>query len=166
MGEAVANVARRINATMENGLDTLDLSNCNLISFPDGVLKLIRSYADQIHIISLANNKLKSLSGKFFTMFTQLTDLDLQGNTLTKLPEAAGELQHLISINLSNNNLNAFPEQLTKVPTLQNINLSGNQISDVSWEGVCAMSSLNMVDLRSNPLTSSPQTSLSFTLLT
>lgn len=39
-------------------------------------------------------------------------------------------------------------------------------LSDVPWERVCAMSSLNVVDLRSNPLTSSPHTSQNFTLLT
>ncbi|XP_053495689.1 leucine-rich repeat-containing protein 20 isoform X1 [Ictalurus furcatus] len=166
MGEAVANVARRINATMEDGLDTLDLSDCKLIGFPDGVLKMIRSYADKIHKITLANNNMKNLSGKFFTMFTELRELDLQGNTLTKLPDAIGEMQHLISIDLSNNNFSVFPEQLTNVHTLQNINMSGNQISDVPWERVCAMSSLNVVDLRSNPLTSSPHTSQNFTLLT
>ncbi|KAF5886611.1 leucine-rich repeat-containing protein 20, partial [Clarias magur] len=129
MGEAVATVARRINATMEDGLDTLDLSDCNLISFPDGVLKMIRSCADQIHTITLANNKLKSLSSKFFTMFTQLRELDVQGNTLTKLPDAFGDMHHLTSINLSNNNFSVFPEQLTNVHTLQNINMSGNQIT-------------------------------------
>eukprot|EP00064_Thunnus_orientalis_P010338 superscaffoldBa00001396_g10364 len=40
MAEAVANVARRINATVEEGKDTLDLSNCKLISFPEGVFKI------------------------------------------------------------------------------------------------------------------------------
>ncbi|KAM9462875.1 leucine-rich repeat-containing protein 20 isoform 1-T2 [Clarias gariepinus] len=166
MGEAVATVARRINATMEDGLDTLDLSDCNLISFPDGVLKMIRSCADKIHTITLANNKLKSLSSKFFTMFTQLRELDVQGNTLTKLPDAVGDVQHLTSINLSNNNFSVFPEQLTNIQTLQNINMSGNQIAEVPWERVCAMSSLSALDLRSNPLTSSPHTSHSFTLIT
>ncbi|KAK3529630.1 hypothetical protein QTP70_032512 [Hemibagrus guttatus] len=166
MGEAVANVARRINVTMEDGLDTLDLSDCNLISFPDGVLKMIRSCADQIHKISLANNKLKSLGGKFFSMFPQLRELDLQGNTLIKLPDVVGEMQNLISINLSNNNFNVFPEQLTNIQTLQNINMSGNQISEVPWERVYAMPSLKTVDLRSNPITSPPQTPQNFTVLT
>ncbi|MCJ8738887.1 hypothetical protein PDJAM_G00040990 [Pangasius djambal] len=166
MGEAVANVARRINATMEDGLDTLDLSGCNLIGFPDGVLKMIRSCADRIHKITLANNKLKNLGEKFFTMFSQLRELDLQGNMLTKLPDAIGGMQHLISIDLSNNNFSVFPEQLTNVHTLKNINMSGNQISEVPWERVCAMSSLSVVDLRSNPLSSSPHGSQNFTLLT
>ncbi|XP_026989731.1 leucine-rich repeat-containing protein 20 isoform X2 [Tachysurus fulvidraco] len=166
MGEAVANVARRITTTMEDGLDTLDLSDCKLISFPDGVLKMIRSSADQIHKISLANNSLKTLGGKFFTMFTQLRELDLQGNTMTKLPDAVGEMQHLISIDLSNNNFSEFPEQLTNIHTLKNINMSGNQISEVPWERLCAMSSLNIVDLRSNSLPAPPQTTQNFTVLT
>lgn len=58
-------------------------------------------------------------------------ELDLQGNTLTKLPDAAGALQHLVRIDLSNNNFSVFPEQLTNIHTLQNINMSGNQIAGI-----------------------------------
>ncbi len=49
-----------------------DLSDCGLVSFPDGVFKMIRSCTDNIHKISLANNQIKALSSKFFLMFTQL----------------------------------------------------------------------------------------------
>ncbi|GLD48520.1 leucine-rich repeat-containing protein 20 [Lates japonicus] len=61
MAEAVANVARRINATVEEGKDTLDLSNCKLISFPDGVFKVLRSVSENIHVIMLADNEMKAL---------------------------------------------------------------------------------------------------------
>ncbi|XP_062859556.1 leucine-rich repeat-containing protein 20 [Trichomycterus rosablanca] len=165
MGEAVANVARRINETMVEGSDTLDLSDCNLISFPEGVFKMIRSCADKIHKIKLANNQLKNISNKFFSTFPQLTDLDLQGNVLTKLPDGIGELQHLVNIDLSNNSFSSFPDQLLNIPTLQHINISSNQITDLPWERLCAMSPLQVLDLRSNPLAST-YTSQTFTFLT
>lgn len=53
-------------------LSASDLSDCGLVSFPDGVFKMIRSCTDNIHKISLANNQIKALSNKFFITFTQL----------------------------------------------------------------------------------------------
>lgn len=132
MAEAVANVARRINATVEEGKDYLgknpfytfsdpsnfycilfycsfsilmkslfntrvdamsrltsrgrqrthhllilfffstDLSNCKLISFPDGVFKVLRSVSEDIRVITLADNEMKVISSKFFSTFTNL----------------------------------------------------------------------------------------------
>nr|XP_015201892.1 PREDICTED: leucine-rich repeat-containing protein 20 isoform X3 [Lepisosteus oculatus] len=72
MGEAVANVARRVNETVELGKDTLDLSECKLISFPEGIYKLLRTVTENIHVISLANNEMKAINSKFITTFSQL----------------------------------------------------------------------------------------------
>lgn len=49
-----------------------DLSNCQLISFPDGVFKVLRSVSENIRVITLADNEMKALSSKFFSTFTQL----------------------------------------------------------------------------------------------
>ncbi|KAL7856492.1 hypothetical protein SRHO_G00153910 [Serrasalmus rhombeus] len=167
MAEAVANVARRINATAEEGRDTLDLSDCKLISFPDGVFKVLRSCTDNILKITLANNEVKALTNKFFTTFTQLRELDLQGNVLTKLPDAVGDMEHLVSINLSNNRFSEFPDRLTAVRTLENINMESNQISELPWERLCEMPALRSVDVRSNPVSLSfNQTSQKFTIIT
>ncbi|KAL6475784.1 hypothetical protein MHYP_G00168240 [Metynnis hypsauchen] len=167
MAEAVANVARRINATAEEGRDTLDLSDCKLISFPDGVFKVLRSCTDNILKITLANNEVKALTNKFFTTFTQLRELDLQGNVLTKLPDAVGDMEHLVSINLSNNRFSEFPDRLTAVRTLENINMESNQISELPWERLCEMPALRTVDVRSNPVSLSfNQTPQTFTIIT
>ncbi|XP_076856644.1 leucine-rich repeat-containing protein 20 [Brachyhypopomus gauderio] len=155
MGEAVANVARRINATVEEARDTLDLSDCKLISFPDGVFKVLRSCTDNIHKITLANNEVKALPSKFFTTFVQLRELDLEGNVLTKLPDAVGNMEHLVSINLAKNRFSTFPQQLMNVRTLQHINLESNQITELQIEGLCEMPALQCVDVRGNPLASS-----------
>ncbi|XP_030630728.1 leucine-rich repeat-containing protein 20 [Chanos chanos] len=170
MAQAVAKVARRINSTVEEGKDSVDLSGCNLISFPDGVFKMLRSVTPNIHKITLANNELKALSSKFFSTFTHLRELDLQGNVLSKLPDELGVMEHLISINLSNNKFTIFPLGLTQVPSLQHINLEGNGIAELPLEKLSAMPALRCVDMRSNPLdkgsASVAQTSLSFELLT
>lgn len=156
MAESVANVARRINATAEEGKDYLDLSNCHLISFPDGVFKVLSSVTENIRVISLADNEMKAISSKFCSIFTQLRELNLHGNVLTKLPDTVVEMEHLSNINLSNNNFSVFPEKLTEMKALERIDLEGNNVTDVPVEKLFSMPSLKWINLRSNPL--NPQT--------
>ncbi|XP_011782822.1 PREDICTED: leucine-rich repeat-containing protein 20 isoform X3 [Colobus angolensis palliatus] len=98
MGEAVARVARKVNETVESGSDTLDLAECKLVSFPIGIYKVLRNVSGQIHLITLANNELKSLTSKFMTTFNQLRDVPVE--KLAAMPA-------LRSINLRFNPLNA-----------------------------------------------------------
>ncbi|XP_021567911.1 leucine-rich repeat-containing protein 20 isoform X3 [Carlito syrichta] len=98
MGEAVARVARKVNETVESGSDTLDLAECKLVSFPIGIYKVLRNVSDQIHLITLANNELKSLTSKFMTTFSQLRDVPVE--KLAAMPA-------LRCINLRFNPLNA-----------------------------------------------------------
>nr|KAF6322548.1 leucine rich repeat containing 20 [Pipistrellus kuhlii] len=98
MGEAVARVARKVNETVESDSDTLDLAECKLVSFPIGIYKVLRNVTDQIHLITLANNELKSLTSKFMTTFCQLQDVPVE--KLAAMPA-------LRSVNLRFNPLNA-----------------------------------------------------------
>uniref|UniRef100_A0A1A7Y0G5 Leucine-rich repeat protein SHOC-2 n=1 Tax=Iconisemion striatum TaxID=60296 RepID=A0A1A7Y0G5_9TELE len=160
MAEAVAKVARRINETVEDGKDNLDLSNCQLISFPDGVFKVLRSVSENIHVITLADNAMKAISNKFFTTFTQLRELDLRGNVLTKLPDIVGEMEHLTCINLAHNSFSVFPDKLTEIASLEKINLEGNGITEIPLEKLSAMPSLKWLNIKSNPLNSDTQLAL------
>ncbi|XP_050754895.1 leucine-rich repeat-containing protein 20 isoform X2 [Gymnogyps californianus] len=78
MGEAVARVARKVNDTVENKTDSLDLANCKLMTFPIGIYKAMRSVTEGIHHISLANNELKSLTSRFVTTFSQLREVPVE----------------------------------------------------------------------------------------
>ncbi|XP_045884018.1 leucine-rich repeat-containing protein 20 isoform X1 [Meles meles] len=138
MGEAVARVARKVNETVESGSDTLDLAECKLVSFPIGIYKVLRNVTDQIHLITLANNELKSLTSKFMTTFCQLRELRLEGNFLHRLPNEVSTLQHLKAIDLSRNQFRDFPEQLTTLPALETINLEENDIVG-EWPWPCAL---------------------------
>nr|XP_027787126.1 leucine-rich repeat-containing protein 20 isoform X2 [Marmota flaviventris] len=129
-----------------------DLAECKLVSFPVGIYKVLRNVSDQIHLITLANNELKSLTSKFMTTFSQLRELHLEGNFLHRLPTEVGSLQHLKVIDLSRNQFQDFPEQLTTLPSLETINLEENEIVDVPVEKLAAMPALRSVNLRSNPL--------------
>ncbi|XP_034414741.1 leucine-rich repeat-containing protein 20 [Cyclopterus lumpus] len=160
MAEAVANVVRRINATVEEGNDTLDLSNCKLISFPDGVFKLLRSVSDNIRVITLADNMMKTISSKLFSTFPLLRELDLRGNVITKLPEIVGGMEHLTYINLANNSFSIFPDKLTEIATLERINLEGNGITEIPVEKLNDMPALKWLNVKSNPLDSNTQSAL------
>ncbi|XP_077482122.1 leucine-rich repeat-containing protein 20 [Stigmatopora argus] len=160
MAQAVANVARRVNATVEEGLDHLDLSNCKLISFPDGIFKVLSSVSENIRVITLADNEMKAISSKFFSTFTQLRELDLRGNVLSKLPESLEEMRHLTSINLANNNFSTFPEKLTQITTLEQINLEGNRITEIPVDRLSAMPALKWLNVMSNPLDANTQSAL------
>ncbi|KAB0382624.1 hypothetical protein FD755_004541 [Muntiacus reevesi] len=108
--------------------NNMNLAECKLVSFPIGIYKVLRNVTDQIHLITLANNELKSLTSKFMTTFCQLRELHLEGNFLHRLPNEVSTLQHLKAIDLSRNQFHDFPEQLTTLPALENINLEENEI--------------------------------------
>ncbi|XP_015447654.1 leucine-rich repeat-containing protein 20 [Pteropus alecto] len=152
MGEAVARVARKVNETVESGSDTLELAECALLTTPVGIFKICSSMSGDLHLITLANNELKSLTSKFMTTFCQLRELRLEGNFLHRLPSEVSTLQHLKAIDLSRNQFHDFPEQLTTLPALETINLEENEIVDVPVEKLAAMPALRSINLRFNPL--------------
>ncbi|KAG8507398.1 Leucine-rich repeat-containing protein 20 [Galemys pyrenaicus] len=143
----------------------LDLAECKLVSFPIGIYKVLRNVTDQIHLITLANNELKSLTSKFMTTFCELqgevqghlqtgtvivakalidpqwAELRLEGNFLHRLPNEVGTLQHLKAIDLSRNQFRDFPEQLTLLPALETINLEENEIVGMVAQKLTALKS-------------------------
>ncbi|XP_009996504.1 PREDICTED: leucine-rich repeat-containing protein 20 [Chaetura pelagica] len=152
MGEAVARVARKVNHTVENKTDSLDLANCKLMTFPVGIYKAMRSVTEGIHHISLANNELKSLTSRFVATFSQLRELNLAGNYLHRLPEELTSLRHLRAINLSRNRFRRFPEPLAALTSLETIDLEENEITEVPAEQLASMASLRSLNLRANPV--------------
>ncbi|XP_005991416.1 leucine-rich repeat-containing protein 20 isoform X4 [Latimeria chalumnae] len=145
MGEAVAHVARKANETVENGKDCLDLADCKLMNFPVGIYKVLRNVTEKIYVITLANNQMKSITSKFITTFSQLRELNLEGNYLCQLPEEVQTLVYLTSINLARNKFTEFPKPLIGVKALETINLEQNEITEwanrtrSSWKNIGAI---------------------------
>uniref|UniRef100_A0A452IA91 Uncharacterized protein n=1 Tax=Gopherus agassizii TaxID=38772 RepID=A0A452IA91_9SAUR len=92
MGEAVARVARKVNETVENGSDSLDLADCKLMMFPIGIYKVMRNVTEGIHLITLANNELKSVTSKFITTFSQMRGRSESPEVTTKKGETGIDL--------------------------------------------------------------------------
>uniref|UniRef100_A0A8C5RGT5 Leucine rich repeat containing 20 n=1 Tax=Laticauda laticaudata TaxID=8630 RepID=A0A8C5RGT5_LATLA len=105
------------------------LADCKLITFPIALYKVMRHVAEGIHLITLANNELKSVTSKFIITFSQLRELNLEGNYIHHLPEEVRTLLHLRNINLSRNKFHIFPDQLTSLQALEMINLEENEIT-------------------------------------
>ncbi|XP_073541831.1 leucine-rich repeat-containing protein 20 isoform X2 [Phyllobates terribilis] len=145
MAEAVAKVARRVNKVVEDGENHLDLADCALSSFPTGLYFATSAVADKILSISLTNNQLKSLPGKFCTTFKQLQELNIDGNFLEKLPHEASLLCNLKIINLARNKLGTFPDELTEMQCIESINLEGNQIKGFSALNIYPVSSTSLM---------------------
>ncbi|XP_072347977.1 leucine-rich repeat-containing protein 20 [Scyliorhinus torazame] len=170
MAKDAARVARIVNETVEEGRDSLDLSNCKLTTFPVALFKLMRDVVANIQIISLENNELKFISADFMTNFNQLRELNLAGNSLKQLPEEVKVLTQLTSINLARNKFSEFPQQLTEVSTLELINLEANEITEIPLQSLASMPFLKLLNMKSNPLAvgtqTAQQTVLPFELLT
>ncbi|XP_043408300.1 leucine-rich repeat-containing protein 20 isoform X4 [Chelonia mydas] len=98
MGEAVARVARKVNETVENGADSLDLADCKLMMFPIGIYKVMRNVAEGIHLITLANNELKSVTSKFITTFSQMRGHCLPEDAWQKQRTNPSKQQTVISV--------------------------------------------------------------------
>uniref|UniRef100_UPI00398E9BDB leucine-rich repeat-containing protein 20-like isoform X2 n=1 Tax=Pristiophorus japonicus TaxID=55135 RepID=UPI00398E9BDB len=157
MAKDAAKVARIVNEAVEEGRNTLDLSNCKLTTFPVALFKVMRDAVANIHFISLENNELKSISGEFMTNFSQLRELNLAGNDLKRLPDEVKTLAHLTTINLARNKFSVFPQQLTEITTLERINLEANEIAEMPVEILNSMPSLKSLNMKSNPLNSESQ---------
>ncbi|XP_078055898.1 leucine-rich repeat-containing protein 20 [Mustelus asterias] len=170
MAKDAARVARIVNETVEEGRNSLDLSNCKLTTFPVALFKLMRDVVANIQFISLENNELKFISSDFMTNFNQLRELNLAGNFLKQLPDEIKDLTHLTSINLARNKFSVFPHQLTALTTLEAINLEANEITEIPAESLASMPFLKSLNMKSNPLRSETQTTqqtvLPFELLT
>ncbi|XP_065778577.1 leucine-rich repeat-containing protein 20 isoform X2 [Muntiacus reevesi] len=139
MGEAVARVARKVNETVESGSDTLDLAECKLVSFPIGIYKVLRNVTDQIHLITLANNELKSLTSKFMTTFCQLRDVPVE-----KL--AAMPALHRINLRFNPLNAEAFGRTHTsKLPASRQYLLGRWMSIAVHFPGPCGFEALFLV---------------------
>ena len=82
----------------------------------------------QIRMLSYCDIK-RPVTPRLTGVLICLTELDLHGNVLTKLPDAVGEMVHLTSINLANNRFSTFPDKLTEIVSLERINLEGNSIT-------------------------------------
>lgn len=122
--------ARFIQQCLEDGKETVDLSDLGLASLSDTTLRplhqLIRhNHAEHTHPPSedelqpltpsiqlyLSRNALRSLPPELFTL-TNITVLSLRGNKLTELSPSIAHLRNLKELNVASNRLQYLPWEL------------------------------------------------------
>ncbi|XP_074928750.1 leucine-rich repeat-containing protein 20 isoform X2 [Chelonoidis abingdonii] len=103
MGEAVARVARKVNETVENGADSLELNleGNYLHRLPEEMRTLLH-----LKIINLSRNKFRHFPEQLTTL-KALETINLEENEITDVPvEKLSSMESLQSVNLKSNPLN------------------------------------------------------------
>ena len=167
---------KRIQKCMENmGGESLNLSKLQLQDIPEEVNALTGLKA-----INLRGNNMGAIRSDLFTFLPQLTVINLSLNAFSYCPDNIGQLSMLTRIVLSDNQLSSLPIDLFAMPKLTELYaernyirelpkgisvalnmiklmLAGNQLTYISDE-VGEMPSLQMFDVRNNPINESEMT--------
>lgn len=148
-GRGIIRVVGRCEDAKENS--NLDLSECQLIQVPDAVYHLMRN--TELKACDLSSNVIKKIPPKFALKFSLITTLNLSHNQMAKLPDELADLSSLQVLNISHNSFISLPSVVFKMQKLRDLRANNNQIIEVDSDEVIASDSLEVVDLRDNPLT-------------
>ena len=114
--------------------------------------------------MDLGHNKLEILPADFGSIPTLLR-LDLSNNRLEELPDSFGMLPMLIEINLTTNCLETLPDSFGHMNKLERAYIGGNELVTLpetiagNQSGtIQGLTSLRILNLRSNQLTALPRT--------
>lgn len=105
--------------------------------------------------LNLRGNSLTHLP-TWFANLTSLKVLNLRGNKFTDLPEWVGNLTSLTSLNLRVNRLALLPDSFGNLTNLVNVDLRGNRLAQLPSTIGC-LTKLTTLDLRYNKLTEFPR---------
>ncbi|XP_065083848.1 leucine-rich repeat-containing protein 20 isoform X2 [Ochlerotatus camptorhynchus] len=149
MASIVAKVVNRCGEAAES--KQLNLSECELIQVPDAVYHLMRH--TELKTCDLSGNVITKISPKFAIKFSLITDLNLSHNQLAKLPDELADLHSLEMLDISYNSFITLPAVVFKMPKLRELRAHNNAIIDIDRDEIITSDSLELVDLRHNPLT-------------
>lgn len=109
-----------------------------------------------LSLLDLSNNQLMRIDDAAFASLPRLSDLDLSNNSELKVMEKAfvGIRASLIKLGLNNVSLTTIPD--LPLPLLRVLRISKNELPTVSQDLARNMSSLRVLDLSDNDLTSVP----------
>jgi len=117
----------------------------------------LASYMPSLSVLQIHNNSISSLSSFPPTLFSSLTELDLDGNNLSSWSdvEQLSQLPQLAHLRLNGNKLSDISPAVGSFRQLRTLQISGNCIT--SWDMVGMLDRLQLVEMRmrSNPVNSS-----------
>ncbi|XP_058823337.1 leucine-rich repeat-containing protein 20 isoform X2 [Topomyia yanbarensis] len=149
MASIVAKVVTRCEEASET--KKLNLSECELIQVPDAVYHLMRH--TELKTCDLSGNVITKISPKFALKFNLITDLNLSHNQMAKLPDELADLHSLQMLDIAHNSFITLPAVVFKMPKLRELRANNNAIIDIDRDEIITSDSLELVDLKHNPLT-------------
>lgn len=142
--------ARLIQKCLDNGNETVDISELGLGHVPNDTLKPLHQLIRQTH-----SSFAEPPSEDEFGPFTPSLQLYLSGNKLASLPAELFNLENITVLSLRKNNLSRLPSGISRLRNLRELNISGNQITYLPAELLELMkdtSSNKQFTIRPNPL--------------
>jgi len=88
--------------------------------------------------------------------YLDITDLNLNNNQLTSIPEFIGSLVNLQTLRFYNNQITSIPESIGLLINLQILSLSSNQINSI-LDSISSLVNLRQLYLNDNQITSIPE---------
>ncbi|SPN99842.1 uncharacterized protein DNG_02694 [Cephalotrichum gorgonifer] len=128
LSEAEVTMRKVIQACLDEGQETIDISGLNLKSISSDTIAML-STLTPIPIVAegvpfeqrdaniklfIANNGLETVPGTLFSL-KNLTSLSLRGNRLEELPDSIGNLTNLRELNVAQNRLKHLPSSMLKL---------------------------------------------------
>ncbi|KAL2812431.1 hypothetical protein BJX63DRAFT_396919, partial [Aspergillus granulosus] len=137
-----------VNDCLEQGEDSIDLSNGNLRLIPTGLLRPLQ------HLTKLPTINEPPFTEEVYSSLQPFLRLFLSGNALPSLTSELFELDSLRVLSLRNNKLTEIPPAIRKLTKLQELNLSVNRLHFLPWEllWLIKKGDLKHLTVRPNPL--------------
>jgi len=118
------------SVTRYRNLLLLDVSNNQLTEFPDCITQCL-----SLKTVSARNNLLEESSfPKNLHRLSRLTELNLSGNLLSRLPVEIQELTSLQTLHVGGNRISHVPKGIGALKKLEVLYLGGNLINELPYE--------------------------------
>ena len=129
---------------------------CSLVTDVDGCLPSISTFPNGLIntiYLELSNQNFKLLPE--LNMFSALSYLDLNSNSIEFIPTSIEKLKNLKEVNLSSNKLNTLPSELFNLKGLESLYFYDNQIEEFPVE-VFSLVNLKYIFFSGNAYSNSP----------
>lgn len=141
---------RLIQETLDDGDDAVNLSGLGLRELPRS-LATLTALTD----LTLNDNALTALPEALFEALPHLARLSISGNLLTALPKSIGGLPGLTYLNLNENRLTELPASIGRLENLRFLGLVSNRLRSLP-DSIGNLAALTKLYLPGNQLTELP----------
>ena len=133
-------------------LEEVDLSHNFLAKFSDPESEKNNRSSSSMKILKVSSNQIKEWPEQFSKWFPEITDLNMEQNGLSKLPDLCIPSKIQI-LDFSSNKLKSIPMNfLSSFANLKQLSLRGNALTDLPEDSASLLTNLTVLDLSKNSL--------------